>query len=53
MIRCRCGRWTNFGFTCASCNVTKTFAFDDEEEEKVEEDEKEEETDQSEEESEE
>ncbi|MHA2065428.1 MAG: hypothetical protein ACXABY_13715 [Candidatus Thorarchaeota archaeon] len=19
MIRCRCGRWTNFGFQCVSC----------------------------------
>ena len=22
MVRCKCGRWTNFGITCSQCRVS-------------------------------
>jgi hypothetical protein len=45
VIRCRCGRWTNFGLTCSRCR-THTLNYGDEDpiEEAPDEEEPEEET---------
>ena len=35
MIRCRCGRWTNYGLTCSNCRQDG-FSYSEESEKKTE-----------------
>lgn len=33
MVRCKCGRWTNFGITCSQCRVSTVIIPHDSDEE--------------------
>ncbi len=37
MIKCRCGKWSNYGLTCASCRVSVSVVETDDGEGDVEE----------------
>lgn len=44
MLKCRCGTWTNYGLTCASCRMPfSNLSIEDSDEEYEEEEEKKEE----------
>ncbi len=36
MMRCKCGKWSNYGFTCTSCRMAVSVVDTDEDEANVE-----------------